>query len=211
MIVNTKATAPATTVANAPVTIVPFDKLAQEIKAAFGKGDKATLALLAKLKALEESKAATIRRVMQQYVDLNFQANGRTQAACKALSKGILSSEIVQRTIEMKQIEKTTWTEYAKSAERALYWGLDFKQSLKNEPDLILPWDKALAEKKAATKAASNPTQAGAVINTNRAELDKTLSKALQQMRLISLEGIAADLLDFLQERLADFQEIKAK
>ena len=48
---------------------------------------------------------------------------------------------------------------------------------------------------------------AGKVTSTTREELDKTLQKALHQMRLLKLHGLASDVLDVLQGTLSDFQE----
>jgi hypothetical protein len=140
---------------------------------------------------------------MQQYVDVCRQANGATEASCKALQKAIKESEVVANSVAVGQMESKTWTEYAQSAARALYWNIPFEASLKNDKEFALPWSK-----KAASKAG---TRAGTTVTTNSSELSKTLQKALQQARTIGCTEFAADLLDLCLERLADFKEIEAK
>ena len=204
MIVNVSTAAPAASVSKAPVTVVPFEPFGRKAVQAHKKFDKASQEL-----------RDTMETIMQQVIDLNFQANGRTEAACKAMHKAIMSSDAVTTSIHMGTMQEGTWKNYSASAQRALYWNIPYQPGLFNlngkmkpngeaEPNYQLPWSS-----KANGKPAGPSTKSGGVTSTNRAELDKTLSKALQQMRLISLEGTAADLLDFLTERLADFKEIK--
>ena len=87
---------------------------------------------------------------------------------------------------------------YANSAARALHWNVPFEASLKNNPDLALPWGKKSGDK---TKG-SGPVQ-----STDREALDKTISKALAQMRILGLTELAADTLDLMLERLDGFTE----
>lgn len=173
----------------APVQVIPFNGFAKKIVSAYVSADKANVKL-----------RDAVQVTMQQFIDTCAQANGRTEASCKALQKAIKESEVAANSVAKGLMEAKTWTEYSQSAARALYWNVDFEPSLKNDADKKLPWSK---------KATNTTTTAGRTVSTSRADLDKTLSKALQQMRLISLEGTAADLLDFLTERLADFKEVK--
>lgn len=54
---------------------------------------------------------------------------------------------------------------------------------------------------------ADNAKTGGKVSTTTRKDLDKTLSKALAQARLLNLADFAADLLDLCIDTLPDFKE----
>ena len=57
---------------------------------------------------------------------------------------------------------------------------------------------------------ASGAAESGTTtLKITRAALDKTLSKALEQMRALTLDDTAADLLDFLIDNLDGFTEAK--
>jgi hypothetical protein len=120
------------------------------------------------------------------------------QAACKAMQKTIMESEIVKESTKETIVKRKTWVENAQGAQRALYFGIPFTTDLKNNPDYVLPWGK---------KSTPAEQKAGTVTTTTRAELDKTLSKALAQARLIGLTEFAADMLDLALERLDGFTE----
>jgi hypothetical protein len=120
------------------------------------------------------------------------------QAACKAMQKTIMDSEIVKESTKETIVKRKTWVENAQGAQRALYFGIPFTTDLKNNPDYVLPWGK---------KSTPAEQKAGTVTTTTRAELDKTISKALAQARLIGLAEFAADMLDLALERLDGFKE----
>jgi hypothetical protein len=68
------------------------------------------------------------------------------------------------------------------------------------------------AKAKATPKAGAAATpKAGAVKTTDRAALDATICKMLQQARLLGLDGFAAEILDVCLERLDGFTEVAAK
>jgi hypothetical protein len=175
----------------APVTIVPFNGFAKKIVSAYSSADKAQIKL-----------REVVQVAMQQFIDTCAQANGRTEASCKALQKAIKESEVAANSVAKGLMEAKTWTEYSQSAARALYWNVDFEPSLKNDADKKLPWSK---------KATNQTTAAGKTVSTDRAALDKTISKAIHLARLLGLEELAATWLDAAIERLADFKEIEAK
>jgi hypothetical protein len=180
-----------TAIKSAPVAIIPFNAFAKRIIGAYVSADKAN------------TKMRDIVQVaMQQFVDTNAQANGRTEASCKALQKAIKESEVAANSVAKGLMEAKTWTEYSQSAARALYWNVDFEPSLKNDADKKLPWSK---------KATNTATASGKVTSTERADLDKTISKAIQQARLLGLVDLAAELVDVAIERLDGFKEIEAK
>ena len=76
-----------------------------------------------------------------------------------------------------------------------------FVQNISFEPGLYNVGRKA---KQDAKKSAA---RAGTVTKTTRAELDKTLSKALAQARTLGLVDFAADMLDLALESLDGFKE----
>ena len=120
------------------------------------------------------------------------------QAACKAMQKTIMESEIVKDSTKETIVKRKTWVENAQGAARALYFGVPFTTDIKNNPDYVLPWGK---------KSTPEQQKAGKVTSTTREDADKTLSKALAQYRLIGLTGFAADMLDLAIERLDGFTE----
>ena len=68
------------------------------------------------------------------------------------------------------------------------------------------PFDRRHGPNKSEAKSAKPKT--GKVESTDRAALDKTLSKALHQARLLGLLEFAAVLLDHCVDSLDDFKEI---
>ena len=78
-----------------------------------------------------------------------------------------------------------------------------------------VPFQRTLYEagrkEKAATDKAPDTKKAGAVKTTDRAALDATLCKALQQARLLGLTEFAAEILDVCLESLEGFSETPAK
>jgi cation transport regulator ChaB len=83
---------------------------------------------------------------------------------------------------------------------QSAFW-IAFEQGVSFQRDLNNKKDKAEGEAKASTKAS------GAVQSTSRKDLDKTLSKALAQARLLGLTDFAAEVLDLCIDRLDGFEE----
>ena len=69
------------------------------------------------------------------------------------------------------------------------------------------PFNRSAVKDKSESKKDAKPTT-GKVESTNRAALDKTLSKAIKQARLLGLTEFAAVLLDHCVESLDTFKEI---
>jgi len=67
-------------------------------------------------------------------------------------------------------------------------------------------FQRDLVNKKSDTKKESAP-KAGKVTSTSRTDLDKTLTKALAQARMLGLTEFAAEMLDLCIESLDDFKE----
>lgn len=167
---------------------ISFDKFAVDIVKGFKGFDKA------------QTKLSTIvETTMQRFVDHVAVTIGRDEKACKALQKSIGDSQVVIDTVALKIMEKKTFTEYAQSAARALHFNVPFAASLKGDDTKKLPWSKK--------GQAQGAPKSGKVVVTDRAELDKTISKALAQCRALGLTELAADILDLALESLDGFKE----
>jgi hypothetical protein len=80
---------------------------------------------------------------------------------------------------------------------QSAFW-IAFEQGIAFQRDLV---NKKSDDKKDAT------AKAGKVTSTSRTELDKTLSKALAQARMLGLTEFAAEMLDLCIESLDEFKE----
>ena len=170
------------------VALPEFDSSASAICKAYEAFDKASAKL-----------SDTVDFVMNGYIDqCNKAGLGKEQADVTRLGKMIRESQTVLDIVASGAMERKTFTEYAQSAMRAFFHGVPFSASLKNDANMGLPWGGAKGEKKSAS---------GKVITTNRAELDKTLCKALEQARALGLTEFAAEMLDLCIDRLDSFKE----
>jgi hypothetical protein len=99
--------------------------------------------------------------------------------------------------VEAGHLESSTGKSY-----QTCFW-IAFEQGCEWSPDLAnkKTADKQAGEAKTSTKAS------GAVQSTSRKDLDKTLSKALAQARLLGLTDFAAEVLDLCIDRLDGFEE----
>jgi len=184
MIVHT-ATKPATIKAPA------FDSYAKPIVKALEGFDKAT-----------EKLSTTVQTTIQAYIDVCAK-NGVAQdkSGVTSIGKAIRECETFAQHIATGFIERKTITEYAQGAMRAYFHAVPFSPTLKNDPAMALPWGKA--------KESTGGKASGAVTSTSRAELDKTLTKVLQQARLLGLTEFAANIVDLCLESLDNFKEIE--
>ena len=143
--------------------------------------------------------SATVCATFTQYLDACTLAGvGKTEKEINAIGKAIRENEAVADFVASGLFEKKTFTEYAQSAMRAYYHGVEFAPGLKNDKAMGLPWGGAKSGK---------ATKAGKSVTTNRAELDKTIRKALEQARAIGLVNFAAELVDLAAESLDGFSE----
>jgi hypothetical protein len=175
-------------VQNTKPVAISFDTFAKSIVSEYKKFDKAQTKL-----------STTVESTMQKFVDYVSVTLGRDEKACKALQSAIRDSQIVIDNVALGIFEKKTFTEYAQSAARALHFNVPFAASLKGDDTKKLPWSKK--------GSSSASPKAGKVIKTDRAELDKTISKALAQCRALGLTDLAADMLDLCIDRLDGFKE----
>jgi hypothetical protein len=169
-----------------------FDTYAKPLIKGFEAFDNATAKL-----------SATVEMTFQAYIDVCAKAGvARDKAGVQSIGKAIRECETLKPYIESGAFEKSTFTNYAQSAMRAYYHEVPFAPSLFTNKEMGLPWGKT-------SGGASDAKTSGKVQSTSRAELDKTLSKALAQARLLGLTEFAANVLDLCLESLDDFKEIK--
>jgi hypothetical protein len=83
---------------------------------------------------------------------------------------------------------------------QSAFW-IAFEQGIPFQRDLNNTKAKPEGEAKTSTKAS------GAVQSTSRKDLDKTISKAMAQARLLGLTDFAAEMLDLCIDRLDGFTE----
>jgi hypothetical protein len=103
-------------------------------------------------------------------------------------------NEIFGALVEAKYISGNTARQYAQCFWIAFETGVPFSRELANK-------------KSAGTASASTAPNAGAITSTSRSDLDKTLSKALAQARILGLTDFAATMLDHCIESLDGFTE----
>jgi hypothetical protein len=100
--------------------------------------------------------------------------------------------------VEKGFISKSSGASYQTAFWIAFEQGVPFQRDLNN---------KAKTEGESTGEAKTSTKASGAVQSTSRKDLDKTLSKALAQARLLGLLDFAADVLDLCQDRLDGFEE----
>ena len=173
------------------VIVLPsFDTHAKAIIGGWKSFDKA-----------QDKLSTVVCTAMQKFVDTWLVQVGKDEKAVKAMGKAIRESQVVIDACATGQMEKKTFTEYAQSAMRALHYGVDFSPALKNDDTKKLPFSK---------KPATPATKAGKVSSTTREELDKTISKAIAQARMLGLAEFSASMIDLAIESLDGFKEITA-
>jgi hypothetical protein len=160
--------------------IKSFDKGAKTLDKVRQDQDKAIQATLdAMFIACDKPKAEFLK------------GNAKTNAA-----RGQIKS-MFDAIAEAGYISKSSAASYQTAFWIAFNQGIPFQRDLNNDKDKT----ESTGEAKTSTKAS------GAVQSTSRKDLDKTLSKALAQARLLGLLDFAADVLDLCVDRLDGFEE----
>jgi hypothetical protein len=166
--------------------------------------NNAATAIIKALSAADNAAAkysVALATTMQQYLDgCAVLGMVRDNAAVKAIGNEIRTCQAMLDAVATGMLEKKTVTEYAQSAMRAYFHDVAFSQGLKNDPDYQIPNANGDVKVKA-------PTKAGSTKKTNRAELDKTIVKMLEQARLLGLNEFAATILDVCLDSLDGFKE----
>ena len=81
------------------------------------------------------------------------------EQSCKALAVELSGCQVVVDAVASGLFEAKTFSEYARGAERAFFHGVPWSASLKNNPEMGLPWSKPRGPKeKPATTAATATT-----------------------------------------------------
>ena len=106
-----------------------------------------------------------------------------------------------------KEIVEAGGISKSASANYATTFWIAFEQNVPFQRSLFEAGRKA----KAATEKTPDTKKAGSVKTTDRAALDATICKALQQARLLGLTEFAAEILDVCLESLEGFSETPAK
>jgi hypothetical protein len=167
--------------------------------AAFGKADKLAKETGAKIIAIQDKAVQLLLDDMVIKADkpkVEFAQGNACSNPARAEVKALFDA-----LVEKEYIKAKSAAQYQSCFWHAFKTGVPFSRSLINE--------KA-ATKKAdgASKATATP-KTGKVESTTRAELDKTLSKAIKQARLLKLTEFAACILDQCIESLDAFKEIE--
>ncbi|MFM7012503.1 MAG: hypothetical protein ACKO0Z_24770 [Betaproteobacteria bacterium] len=97
--------------------------------------------------------------------------------------------------VEKGYISKSSGASYQSAFWIAFETGVEFSRDLNNK------------KSDAKGEAKANPKASGGVQSTTRKDLDKTISKALAQARLLGLTDFAAEVLDFCIDCLDGFEE----
>jgi len=170
------------------ITLPSFDTHAKSIIRGWKSFDNA-----------QDKLSSVVCTTMQRFVDTWLVQVGKDEKAVKAMGKAIRDSQVVVDACATGQMARKTFTEYAQSAMRALHYGVEFTPSLKNDDTKKLPFSK---------KSTPATAKAGKVQSTTREELDKTISKAIAQARILGLSEFSASMVDLAIESLDGFKEI---
>jgi hypothetical protein len=165
---------------------------------AFGKAHKLAVTTGAKIIAMQDKAVQLVLDTIVVNADKPkaefLKGNARTnpaRAEVKALFDVLVEKEYIKAK-SAAQYQSCFWLAFEN--------GVPFSRSLVN--------DKAATKKAEGASKATAP-KAGKVESTTRVELDKTLSKAIKQARLLGLTEFAACMLDACLESLDNFKEIE--
>ena len=111
-------------------------------------------ALVAVDKAAAKSRDA-IAFAMQAYIDSAYAAGcDKEEATVTAIGAEVRTCQTFVDAVASGLLESKTCTEYAQGAMRAYFHGVTWAPTLKNNPDMALPWSKKKAAPAAAKKGA---------------------------------------------------------
>jgi len=181
-----KANSPVFSIINPKVASATIGLFAREVKQRTEITAKQDAALQQVIDGLNVS-----RTVSKAEFSKGTSANNPVRAEVKALFDAIQ---------EAGGLSKSMVANYQLSFWIAFNHNMPFARSLFNS------YNADGSAKAPKEKGASEP-KAGKVSVTTRAELDKTLSKALAQARILGLSEFAAEVLDICMESLDGFKE----
>lgn len=167
------------------MTIVSKNLTSKVIKLFQGEGDT-----IAKIRTEQDKAINAVLDAMtlacDKPKDIFMKGNAKTNEARREIKE--LFDAIVSPTCS-----KSSAASYQSAFWIAFEQGIAFQRDLNNK-------------KENAGEKSSEP-KSGKVTSTSRTDLDKTLSKALAQARMLGLTEFAADILDLCIESLDDFKE----
>jgi hypothetical protein len=167
------------------MTIVSKNLTSKVIKLFQGEGDT-----IAKIRVEQDKAINAVLDAMTLACDkpkeLFMKGNAKTNEARREVKE--MFDAIVSPTCS-----KSSAASYQSAFWIAFEQGIAFQRDLNNKKE------------NAGTK--SSEPKSGKVTSTSRTDLDKTLSKALAQARMLGLTEFAADILDLCIESLDDFKE----
>jgi hypothetical protein len=167
------------------MTIVSKNLTSKVIKLFQGEGDT-----IAKIRVDQDKAINAVLDAMTLACDkpkeLFMKGNAKTNEARREVKE--MFDAIVSPTCS-----KSSAASYQSAFWIAFEQGIAFQRDLNNK-------------KENAGEKSSEP-KSGKVTSTSRTDLDKTLSKALAQARMLGLTEFAADILDLCIESLDDFKE----
>jgi hypothetical protein len=167
------------------MTIVSKNLTSKVIKLFQGEGDT-----IAKIRVEQDKAINAVLDAMTLACDkpkeLFMKGNAKTNEARREVKE--MFDAIVSPTCS-----KSSAASYQSAFWIAFEQGIAFQRDLNNK-------------KENAGEKSSEP-KSGKVTSTSRTDLDKTLSKALAQARMLGLTEFAADILDLCIESLDDFKE----
>lgn len=167
------------------MTIVSKNLTSKVIKLFQGEGDT-----IAKIRTEQDKAINAVLDAMtlacDKPKDIFMKGNAKTNEARREVKE--MFDAIVSPTCS-----KSSAASYQSAFWIAFEQGIAFQRDLNNK-------------KENAGEKSSEP-KAGKVTSTSRTDLDKTLSKALAQARMLGLTEFAATLLDHCIESLDDFKE----
>jgi hypothetical protein len=165
----------------------------QSLIAAVVKSFEGEAKAIAKARALQDKAIQTALDAMTLACDKPkaefLKGNAKTNPArgqIKAMFDAITEAGFVS---------KSSAASYQSAFWIAFEQGIEFKRDLNNKKD------------KPEGEAKTSATASGAVQSTSRTDLDKTLSKAMAQARLLGLTEFAGELVDLCIDRLDGFKE----
>jgi hypothetical protein len=151
--------------------------------------------------ALEKGDQATIKASQQvaiifnQFIDAQ-RISGLTKDAKGAKVIGTMVREGFADFVATGAILKSTASNYATGAARAFYPGVEWTPRTFQQPELAVP------------SATTGKTKvSGSVKTTDTKALVKTLSKALEQARIMQQDATASGIVDLIIELDPDFKE----
>ena len=177
---------------------IPSDISAATI-AAFGKAHNLLVTTGAKIVAMQDKAIQLVLDTMVVNADKPkadfLKGNARSNPAREQVKA------LFDTLVEKEYIKAKSAAQYQTCFWLAFENGVPFSRSLVNE--------KAATKKAEGASKATAAPKTGKVESTTRAELDKTLSKAIKQARLLKLTEFAAVLVDHCIESLDAFKEIE--